>query len=149
MKAVHALVVKGLSRLPVTEEIAGSIPVERAKKKYYPSGWYFFLLCLVPESNRRSDEQSESRSPGREAQKGSGSLLTSLSERRSEVKRSDIPVLSAHIKSRFVSERRSQLAGDIPVEHKTVYYLSKAHKELGPTFRSTLLSLFDLSLPIW
>ena len=29
----YALVVKGLSRLPVTEEIAGSNPVERATKK--------------------------------------------------------------------------------------------------------------------
>lgn len=29
----RALVVKGLSRLPVTEEIAGSNPVERATKK--------------------------------------------------------------------------------------------------------------------
>ena len=32
-KNASALVVKGLSRLPVTEEIAGSNPVERATKK--------------------------------------------------------------------------------------------------------------------
>jgi hypothetical protein len=36
--------VKGLSRLPVTEEIAGSNPVERAKKKYAPFGGYFFFV---------------------------------------------------------------------------------------------------------
>jgi hypothetical protein len=33
--SLHALVVKGLSRLPVTEEIAGSNPVERAKTLLY------------------------------------------------------------------------------------------------------------------
>lgn len=41
---VRALVVKGLSRLPVTEEIAGSNPVERAIKSRYPLGWRFFII---------------------------------------------------------------------------------------------------------
>jgi hypothetical protein len=34
---LYGLVVKGLSRLPVTEEIAGSNPVEPATKKRHPS----------------------------------------------------------------------------------------------------------------
>jgi hypothetical protein len=42
----RALVVKGLSRLPVTEEIAGSNPVERAKKIHRPSGWCIFLVFI-------------------------------------------------------------------------------------------------------
>jgi hypothetical protein len=40
---ICALVVKGLSRLPVTEEIAGSNPVERARiDKIIPRKWYYF-----------------------------------------------------------------------------------------------------------
>jgi hypothetical protein len=43
--AIYGLVVKGLSRLPVTEEIAGSNPVEPAKHKQYGNrdhdGLYF------------------------------------------------------------------------------------------------------------
>ena len=42
-----ALVVKGLSRLPVTEEIAGSNPVERAKKNTYLIDRYFSCLRIV------------------------------------------------------------------------------------------------------
>lgn len=43
---VRALVVKGLSRLPVTEEIAGSNPVERARKNTLPFGSVFFLVLV-------------------------------------------------------------------------------------------------------
>ncbi len=39
----RALVVKGLSRLPVTEEIAGSNPVERAKIIALPFGSAIFV----------------------------------------------------------------------------------------------------------
>ena len=39
----YGLVVKGLSRLPVTEEIAGSNPVEPAKLNSSPSGGLFNL----------------------------------------------------------------------------------------------------------
>ena len=39
----YALVVKGLSRLPVTEEIAGSNPVERATKIRPPFGERIFV----------------------------------------------------------------------------------------------------------
>ena len=42
----YALVVKGLSRLPVTEEIAGSNPVERAKKNESPFDGSFFLVFI-------------------------------------------------------------------------------------------------------
>jgi hypothetical protein len=41
--AKPGLVVKWLSRLPVTEEIAGSNPVGPAKKKASSFGWGFFL----------------------------------------------------------------------------------------------------------
>jgi HAD superfamily phosphoserine phosphatase-like hydrolase len=59
--------VKGLSRLPVTEEIAGSNPVERAKKIRPPSGERIFLvhrtfcysnLMDIPSGFLYSDEQS-------------------------------------------------------------------------------------------
>jgi hypothetical protein len=40
----YALVVKGLSRLPVTEEIAGSNPVERAMKLLKEPVWGFFFI---------------------------------------------------------------------------------------------------------
>jgi hypothetical protein len=39
--------VKGLSRLPVTEEIAGSNPVERAKKIRPPYGERIFFACFA------------------------------------------------------------------------------------------------------
>ena len=42
-----ALVVKGLSRLPVTEEIAGSNPVERAKKKHHRTMMFFYLRQML------------------------------------------------------------------------------------------------------
>ncbi len=41
---VHGLVVKGLSRLPVTEEITGSNPAEPANKNRPPFGGLFLLL---------------------------------------------------------------------------------------------------------
>ena len=40
----YGLVVKGLSRLPVTEEIAGSNPVEPARMRISPET-VVFLLC--------------------------------------------------------------------------------------------------------
>ena len=46
----------GLSRLPVTEEIAGSNPVGRAKIKHSPFGGYFILVRLVQiQAYRKSD----------------------------------------------------------------------------------------------
>ncbi len=45
---MYALVVKGLSRLPVTEEIAGSNPVERAKKKAYHLVSFFLVAFAAP-----------------------------------------------------------------------------------------------------
>ena len=46
-KGCLALVVKGLSRLPVTEEIAGSNPVERATEKYLLARVGIFLLSTL------------------------------------------------------------------------------------------------------
>ncbi len=43
--------VVGLTRLPVTEEIAGSNPVEPAIKKSLPSGDDFFIDRLVCDAN--------------------------------------------------------------------------------------------------
>lgn len=45
---VRALVVKGLSRLPVTEEIAGSNPVERATETTSPLVGYFLFTQHPP-----------------------------------------------------------------------------------------------------
>ena len=55
-----ALVVKGLSRLPVTEEIAGSNPVERAKENTYPWGRYF-LWHVSGCATRIADSRSAAR----------------------------------------------------------------------------------------
>jgi hypothetical protein len=44
----YVLVVKGLSRLPVTEEIAGSNPVEHARIiKNYLHGSFFIQHCTT------------------------------------------------------------------------------------------------------
>ena len=50
----YALVVKGLSRLPVTEEIAGSNPVGPAKIKKSPIGGFLILNETRTELDRRS-----------------------------------------------------------------------------------------------
>jgi hypothetical protein len=42
--------VKGLSRLPVTEEIAGSNPVEHATINVIPSWYYFFVEIFFVET---------------------------------------------------------------------------------------------------
>ena len=47
----QGLVVKWLSRLPVTEEIAGSSPVEPAKKKSHPCDGSFFIGRFRPSEN--------------------------------------------------------------------------------------------------
>ena len=60
IRYVRALVVKGLSRLPVTEEIAGSNPVERAKENTYPWGRYF-LWHVFGRTVRIADARSAAR----------------------------------------------------------------------------------------
>ena len=59
-RKTDALVVKGLSRLPVTEEIAGSNPVERAKENTYPWGRYF-LWHVFGRTVRIADSRSAAR----------------------------------------------------------------------------------------
>jgi hypothetical protein len=44
---IYALVVKWLSRLPVTEEIAGSNPVERARKIVHRRVNFFLIKFLL------------------------------------------------------------------------------------------------------
>ena len=59
----YGLVVKGLSRLPVTEEIAGSNPVEPANKNCSPSGGLFLLPVRPGFESAIASEAS--KSPGR------------------------------------------------------------------------------------
>ena len=51
---------RGLTCLPVTEEIAGSNPVEPAKEKTSTSRWgFFFGRASALDSNRRFGEEGE------------------------------------------------------------------------------------------